>query len=107
MAPPILPPAGMYNPWSVGAIAPAGFTNPFVPDASGRTGFQRAGEILKGTLTGSAADVKTVGGLLPGETGAVGDTTRQGLGYGFDMKSVVVYGIALLLIVFGLKGVFK
>lgn len=99
MPPPVLPPAGNTN--------RNPFTNPFVPDASGRNGFQRAGEILRDTFTGVTQDVKTAGGLLPGPTGAAGETTRTGQGFGFDVKSIVVYGVAALFVILGLRGLLK
>ncbi len=92
MPPPVLPAAGPYNPWA---------------DASGRNPFQRAWEITRDTVTGSVADVKTAGGLLPGKTGAVGEKTRTDTGFGFDTKSAVVYGIAILFVVIGVMRMLK
>lgn len=98
------PKAGRYTP--AGPDIPpstqkTAFTNPFSRDASGRNAFERGGDILRDTFRGSVADVKTAGGLLPGETGATGEKTRTGAGVGFDVKSIVVYAVAAVIAVFG------
>lgn len=97
MPPPILPGVGK-------------FLNPFAKDASGRNVFQRGAEIAVDTIIGSGADVQAgvnvIQGKPAGEGGAITGNVRSGAFPQIDTKSVVVYGIALLFIIFGLRGAF-
>lgn len=96
--PPVLPPGFAFG---YGSKAAEIFGNPLGRDASGRNAFERGTDILRGTVSGVVADVRNPLGANPNApTGAIGDKakeTRGGLA-----KEIVVYGAAILLVVFGL-----
>lgn len=99
MPTPVLPPGGIYNPFNN-----PGVTNPFArPPAS----FNNAKKEVRASMPGLAnvADsvlnsANSVATLGLGGSGFKDFITSSG-------KDIVVYGIAILFIVFGLKGIFK
>lgn len=95
---PALPPGFKFG---YGSKAAEIFGNPLGRDASGRNTFERGKEILRGTVSGVVADVKNPMGINPNApTGAAGEQARESRkAFG---KEIVVYGAAILLVVFGL-----
>lgn len=98
MPPPVLP-AEMYNPFKTNP----GLTNPFARPPST---FNPQKEKVRAAMPGLANAADSV-------MNAAGSAVTLGLGDQFKVfladtgKDILVYGIAILFVVFGLKGVFK